>query len=271
MKKKNAVAPTKSVETVVSHTRLFEELEPRLRKSYPDMSYLHVSQSMRRCWLVMHCGPNVELTRSELERVAPDVILPDMFLPTKEWINQHRPQEKRVNLSCYVCGYTVSVRESRVPDADYYLCHRRECSAAHDALPQLSDEWRYDEIPWICGSFVGYKIHRLTPEEIEFREMLRSKCEALLAKETFHDRLAENARSHPDVSDNYDLPLIRGYKGKYYCQADLLRRGWTLPLIGAVLGRPDACAINMHHMSGPKVKLWKIERVQEAEGGTTKQ
>jgi hypothetical protein len=174
--------------------------------------------------------------------------------------------DSKITISCWGCGHTVTLRKSRVDIAHYYTCNRNgmDCESK---LPTRPEGHRRRVIYNAAAAFRGYFDYVPSEEEIEQIKMLDQMAEALLAAD--EPNLPE--KKHPDVEDNIDRPLIRGYVGRYYCQAELLRRGWTRDLIGAVLGHPDAFAINMHHMSGPKVKLWKIERVQEAEGGTTKQ
>lgn len=45
----------------------------------------------------------------------------------------------------------------------------------------------------------------------------------------------------------------------------LRERGWTKSLITRFLGEPDKVVSNSHHRSGPKIKLWSLERVEQAE------
>ena len=47
--------------------------------------------------------------------------------------------------------------------------------------------------------------------------------------------------------------------------SELLRRGWTQGLIEKLLGKPDQLETNPHHRSGPKMRLYALSRVLQAE------
>jgi len=45
----------------------------------------------------------------------------------------------------------------------------------------------------------------------------------------------------------------------------LRERGWTPGLISRFLGEPDKLVSNWRHRSGPKIRLWSLERVEKIE------
>jgi hypothetical protein len=52
-----------------------------------------------------------------------------------------------------------------------------------------------------------------------------------------------------------------------YSVAELIRRGWTRPLVARLLGDPDMLAPNPHVDGGPSMKLYAKPRVMLAEAG----
>jgi len=48
-------------------------------------------------------------------------------------------------------------------------------------------------------------------------------------------------------------------------QSWIKKRGWSERLIEDLLGEPDKYAVNMHYMSGPRVKFYRLSRVEAAE------
>jgi hypothetical protein len=59
-------------------------------------------------------------------------------------------------------------------------------------------------------------------------------------------------------------PLIRSAEG-HLTTPSLKGRGWTAKLIDRFLPAPDALMANYHHRSGPKIKLFRVERVEGVE------
>jgi hypothetical protein len=53
---------------------------------------------------------------------------------------------------------------------------------------------------------------------------------------------------------------------RYVYRTTLIKRGCTPELIDAVLGQPDKLVTNPHYRSGPRAMLYRIDRVESAEG-----
>jgi hypothetical protein len=51
----------------------------------------------------------------------------------------------------------------------------------------------------------------------------------------------------------------------YFSQSDLLKRGWTKPLMPQLLGNPDWTSANPHGAGFAPMKCWRQDRVIAAE------
>ena len=55
------------------------------------------------------------------------------------------------------------------------------------------------------------------------------------------------------------------YKNEiYYCQSELITRGWTMKMIEKYLPKPDLKRHNQYNSSA-KIKYWKVENIEYIE------
>ena len=122
--------------------------------------------------------------------------------------------------------------------------------------------------PNFDGTYIGdrrERVIRLRDEADSLRAILdMSPAEISVANDHTHQTDPERSKL---IASMMVVRPADDLAAAYFSQSDLLKRGWSKPLIDQILGGPDWKSPNPHCAGGAPMLCWLQTRVRTAEDG----